>query len=152
MKRVTSILIAFSVLFAMAVHVAGANRIGGPCTFDKHSGKATITKIVKTEESKAQAKNEGGPAYEGYEIWFTFIPDKPVPANWRENVAKPQLYQLMNSWYPGDEYIKKYDIKVGKQYPATLSIIKTGTCSPIIFELQGLDRIDYFESQRGKQK
>jgi hypothetical protein len=46
--------------------------------------------------------------------------------------------------------VKKYGIKVGKEFPATLSIIKTGTCSPINFELRGLDRIDYFESQRGK--
>ena len=48
--------------------------------------------------------------------------------------------------------VKKYGIKVGKEFPATLSIIKTGTCSPINFELKGLDRIDCFESRRGKQQ
>jgi len=60
---------------------------------------------------------------------------------------KPQLFQIGSDQYPGEKYINKYDIKVGKEFLATLSIIKTGACSPILYDLQGLNRTDFFENE-----
>lgn len=149
MKQNVSILIAVVATLATSMPIATAQKVGGPCTYDSYPGKATITKIVKTDASKAQAKISGSAGYEGYEIWFAFTPSKPLPAGpWDERVRKPELFQIGSGWYPGEKYIEKYGIKAGKEYAATLSIIKTGTCSPIGYDLKELSRTDFFETPK----
>jgi len=123
--------------------------IGGPCIYSHYPGRATITRIEKTEESKNQTKTSGGPGYEGYEVWFVFKPDQEIKEDWaRKSMERERLFRLANSWYPGPQYLKKYNIKVGNDYPCTLKVQTRGTCTPIIFEFGQLKRDDYFESHK----
>ena len=118
-------------------------KLGGPCLYRDYPGKATITKIVKTKASKAQLKSAG---YEGYEVWYKYEPKWEIPEEDRHDQLKSeQQFQLANTWYPGDQYIKKYGLKVGKELPCTYSVIKSGTCTPVQFNLEGPDPVDYFE-------
>jgi hypothetical protein len=133
------------------VATAQEPKVGGPCKYDKYPGKATITKIEKTDTSIKQATLNASAGYEGFEIWYTFIPNKPLPAGpWNEIIREPKLFQLSSSLYPGEKYIKKYNVKVGKVFATTLSIIKSGTCTPNIYDLHGLDINDLFERKAGK--
>ncbi len=125
------------------------NIIGGRCVYSSYSGRATITRVEKTAESKKQADVIGGAGYEGYEIWFRFKTDQEIEIKeaWaRDTVEREHLLQLGNSWYPGPQYIKKYGIEVNKTYSCTLKVITEGTCTPITFEFRDIDTRDYFES------
>ena len=67
--------------------------VGGPCTYDKYPGKSKITKVEKSAASKQQAKIRGSAPYEGYEIRFTFTPDKPITDKLvADRIANPQLF------------------------------------------------------------
>ena len=63
-------------------------------------------------------------------------------------LKKEHLLQLRNSWYPGEKFIEKYGIEVGKTFKCTLCVIKSGTSTPIIFEFDDIDTTDYFETQK----
>jgi len=110
-------------------------RVGGDCIYSHYSGVCVVTKIEKTERSMKQAKTRGG--YEGYEVWFVFETDQEVKKEWaRKAINKEQLLRVPGSPYPypGLEYLEQHQIEVGGKYPCTLKVIKSGTCTPIIFE------------------
>ena len=126
--------------------------VGGPCSYSHYPGKATITRVEKTEESKRQARTSGEPGYEGYKVWFIFKANQPIKEEWvRKSIKRERLFRLTNSWYPGPRYLKKYDIKVGSEYRCTLKVITSGTCTPIILEFSQLKQDDYFE-KAGEQE
>jgi len=156
-KMVSTQLIAVALLAGVTIFgevvTAGPKgplgRVGGPCAYDRYPGAATITRIEKTAVSKRQVKVKGGPGYEGYEVWFRFKTDKKVTQSWaRKALQKDHLFQLMNSWYVGEKYIEKYGFKTGKVFKCTMMVITRGTCSPIVFRFDKLDRTDYFETRR----
>lgn len=123
--------------------------VGGPCDYARYEGTATIIRIEKTQSSIEQASVEGGPGYEGYEVLFVFQTDKAIKEAWAQDVLdKEHLILLNNSWYPGPEFIKKYQIAVGKTFKATLCVITKGTCSPIDFEFSEIDLRDYLNKAR----
>ena len=118
-------------------------KLGGPCMYRDYPGKATIIKIEKTKASRAQLKSAG---YEGYEVRYKYEPKWEIPEEDRRDALKAeQVFLLANSWYPGEQYIKKYGFKVGKEFPCAYSIVKSGTCTPVQFNLDGPDPVDYFE-------
>jgi len=122
--------------------------VGGPCTDEDYSGQATITRIEKTERSSAQAASAGGPGYEGYEVWFAFAADQaPEQELAQSALERERLLQLGNSWYPGEAFLEKYGVEEGKVSGCTMKVIESGTCSPIIFGFDEIDRIDYFETK-----
>ncbi|HBH87106.1 MAG TPA: hypothetical protein DDY17_05845 [Syntrophaceae bacterium] len=128
--------------------VAFAGLAGGPCTYDGYPGQAKITRIEMTGQSKGQANVVGGPGYEGYEIWFSFVTDKEIKQDWaKEALKKEHLLKLSNSWYPGEKYLKKYGLEKGKLLRCTLKVITSGTCTPVIFEFDEVNTIDYFETK-----
>jgi len=130
---------------------ASAPRVGGPCTYDEYPGQAKITRVDKTELSKDQAKVTGGPGYEGYEVWFSFVTDREVKQDWaREALKREHSLQLKSSWYPGEKYLKKYGIEKGKTMKCTLKAITSGTCTPVIFEFDEVNTADYFETKSMK--
>jgi PAB1-binding protein PBP1 len=123
--------------------------IGGKCVYSSYSGIATIMRVEKTEASKEQAEALGGPGYEGYEVWFVFKTDQEIKEELGQDIPEREhLFQLDNSWYPGPQYLEKYDIEVNKTYECTLKVIKEGTCSPIVFEFSEINTHDYFESEK----
>ena len=90
--------------------------VGGPCTYNEYPGKARITRVEKTADSRNQVKY--GAPYEGFEIRFAFTPDKPIPTGWaQEQIKGEHLFQLANSWHPGSAYISKYEIKKDSVFP-----------------------------------
>jgi hypothetical protein len=124
--------------------------LGGPTAYEPYAGRATIVRVAKTDASKAQATAIGGAGYEGFEVWFAFEADREIKQKWGQDAAgKDQLLQLVNSWYPGEKYLQKYGIAQGKTFPCVMKAAVSGTASPVIFELQGVNLADYFESQRG---
>ena len=151
-KRILSVMPA-SLLVALLVDAAQAEErtnpmsprlVGGLSTYDRYPGVATITRIQKTDASRAQLATA---RYEGFEVWFKFTPDQPIRQEWAAKKAEEEhLFLLMNSWYPGPRYIEKYGIAVGKQYRCTLAVLTSGTSAPLVFEFEGLDRCDFFES------
>jgi len=124
-----------------------SHRAGGPCLYASFSGRALITKITQTPASKEQAQIRGGPGYEGYEVWFRFVPDAELPERARYALDREHLFTLYNSWYVGPRYVEKYGLASGKAFLCTLKSIQSGPCSPIDFEFPTLDRGDYFESR-----
>jgi len=155
-----SITLVFSgvVLFCFALTTSLVNafalspdRAGGPCTYESYPGQATITRIEKTEQSKDQAKVVGGPGYEGYEVSFLFVTDKAIKQAWaKEALKKEHLLDLRNSWYPGEQFLKKYGLEKGKVLKCTLKAITSGTCTPVVFEFDEVNTIDYFETKLPK--
>lgn len=128
------------------------DRVGGPCTYESYPGQATITGVEKTEQSKDQAKVTGGPGYEGYEVTFSFVTDKTIKEPWgKEALKKEHLLQLKNSWYPGEQFVKKYGLEKGKTLKGTLKAITSGTCTPVLFEFDDVNTADYFETKSLKQ-
>lgn len=124
-------------------------KTGGECSYVSYPGVATITRIAKTDESRTQATIEGGPGYEGYEIWFLFNTGQEIKKEWaRKSIEKEHLFLLANSWYPGQRYIEKYHLTPGNSYPCTLQVISRGTCTPLIFKFAEPVMNDYFEAQQ----
>lgn len=125
--------------------------LGGPCEYRSYQGTATMTRIEKTERSRAQKENTGGPGYEGYEIWFRFSTAEPIEEKWAaKSAGKEHIFLLSNSWHPGRRYIEKYALLTGAEYPCSMKVITRGTCTPVIFEFPTLKRDDYFESRRSQ--
>lgn len=122
--------------------------LGGECFYNDYPGKAVFTSIQMTDKSKAQAAALGGPGYQGYEIYFKFMTNERIKEDWaKKALDKEHLFLLINSWYPGKEFIKKYNIKVNKKFDCTLKVINKGTCTPIIFDFKNIKRDDYFENK-----
>jgi hypothetical protein len=124
--------------------------LGGCCSYTPYDGVARITRIVKTDASREQASIVGGPGYEGYEIWFRFIPNEGDDIKERESgiFQREHILTLRNSWYPGPRFLEKYSLMVGNDYPCTLNIIKTGACAPVVFDFQTIDTTNYFETKK----
>ena len=123
-------------------------RIGGKCTYVEHPGTCTIVSIEKTPDSIAQASLVGGSGYEGLTVVFTFSgaaagDDQLV----RQALEGKHELRLMNGWYPGRRYLERYGIAAGNSLACTLNVISQGTCTPTVFDFQGIDRADYFETE-----
>ena len=121
-------------------------RLGGGCRYEKYPGTCTIVSIAKTPQSIGQAQVSGGPGYEGYQISYTYQPRMTLP----HGVSLKSRYslQLTNSWYPGASYLKKYQLEAGRKLPCDLMLIRSGTCTPVVFDFPGVDQADYFETTR----
>jgi hypothetical protein len=123
-------------------------KLGARCTYVEHPGTCTIVSIEKTQDSIAQASLDGGPGYEGLTVTFTYA---GATANddglVRQALEGKHELRLMNSWYPGPRFLERYGIATGKSFACTLNVISQGTCTPTVFDFQGVDRADYFESE-----
>lgn len=142
---------------AWTADTANGLLVGGRCTYDYYNGSCRICSIEQTLESIHQAEVEGGPGYAGYEVRYEFIPAAPLPAEIMSMVNRSisgcsNLLELCNSWYPGPRFLQKYNITEGAVFDGNMSVIKTGTCTPVIIEMKGIDRCDYFESEADEEE
>jgi hypothetical protein len=139
-------LLVFLIGCVVAACSPSFTKVGGPCKYDDHPGTATITRIEKTEASKQQ---KGVTGYEGFEVRFTFKPDAALKDGRGAKAATwEHLFQIGSGTYPGPEYLKKYKLEVGKTFRGTMSVITSGTCTPVIVKLDGVDSIDSFEGKK----
>jgi len=169
-KKAFSIILIAVTVFLLGFEVCGARKIQemkartGTALYSNYKGKAVITKVKQTENSKAQAKVAGRSA--GYEVWFTFEPEPEakdedergeedeaedeeqseeiIKESWgRRFVGGEHLFKLANGLYPNAKYIKKYNVKPGKEYECTFRVMKQGTGTPFIFVINGLPKDDF---------
>ncbi len=119
---------------------------GGPCTYASYEGRAEIVRVTQTRTSRAQSTVIGGPGYQGYEVWFRFVP-KSANRSIEPIAGREHLFTLRNGWYAGPRYLEKYGIQPGEKYPCILKLIEKGTCAPVVFEFETIDSRDYFESR-----
>lgn len=118
------------------------------CRYDSFSGRAVIVTVAQTPASSHQASVGGGPGYRGFEVVYRFTPNEPLAdAGAAAFAAKPHVFQLTNSWYPGEKYVAKYKLNPMQSFAATLKVIKSGACTPYVIELKGVDTTDYFETK-----
>lgn len=125
----------------------GSPLVGGACDYDYYPGQCKITKVEQTTESKRQGTEVGGPGYPGYLVEFSFIPTATDNLNAADYQSDGNSLTLKNSWYMGPRYIADYGIKVGANFTCNFGRIKTGTCTPIIYDFNDIDLTDYFEGQ-----
>ncbi|MCX5701808.1 MAG: hypothetical protein NTW64_02360 [Candidatus Omnitrophica bacterium] len=144
-------LVIGGILYAEEIGVV----IGGACSYERIPGTGKIISIAKTGESTRQVTVTGGPGYEGYVIRFTFSPLQEKQENIKMSpdymagiIEKEHTLQLTNSWYPGDKFLEKYKIEVGKIFNCVMSLITRGSCSPVIFGFPDINTSDYFETKR----
>jgi hypothetical protein len=123
-----------------------APEVGGPCRYDDFTGTAVITRVEKTGASAAQANVAGGPGYPGYDVRFRFEPDGKPPVE-RDRISGEHQWRLGNGWYPGQRFLDKYGLAEGRRFPARVRLLREGTCTPLLFVLEGLNDTDYFESE-----
>lgn len=122
---------------------------GKCCTYTSYAGQARIVRISRTAASIAQAKVMGGAGYEGYEVWFRFVPESAIVDDRIQTLlGRDHLLTLNNSWYVGSAYLEKYKIVAEKSFPCVMKVIKEGTGTPVVFEFETIDRKDYFESRK----
>jgi len=149
---VLSIAFVFFAFSALAQERA-PRKSGGPCGYKTFKGDCKIASIEKTFNSKRQAKINGGPGYEGYEVTFTFTPEKPLDFSnvpWAKGMEREILntqYPLLltSSWYPSAQFLRRYNIEKDAVFACEMDLITSGTCTPVIFKFSGIDLSDYLQ-------
>lgn len=124
----------------------GGGGRGGQPRYKKYAGTAEIVRVEQT----AAANAKKAMASEGYEVWYTFTPKGRVPnglgKTYLEQHKQHQFVLGSSGWCPGPKFLKKYGIEKGKKFAATLLVIKEGTSTPVLIELDDVPNDDYFES------
>lgn len=119
---------------------------GGRISYKKYAGTAEIVRVEKTAAADGKKAN----ATEGYEVWYTFTPKGKVPdglgKSHLEDHKQHQFVLGSSGWCPGPKFLKKYGIEKGKKFAATLLVIKEGTSTPVLMELDDVPNDDYFEA------
>jgi len=103
---------------------------GGPCEYKKYRGRCEIISIDKKGS-------------DSYEVKFIFHTDEEIKEAYGKVEGRQFLLLLKNSSYPKRGFLKKYSIEVGRSFDCYMSVIKKGTCTPIIFEFPTIDLGDY---------
>jgi hypothetical protein len=113
--------------------------VGGPCTYEDFPGTATIVSVRK------MPRPQSGLPYAPMKVLFTFAPAPGQPGQAMEFAGRPQPLTLSGGLAPGPRFARKYGIRPGASFPCAMHLIRTGTCSPVVFSFQGLDVFDFFE-------
>ena len=101
-------------------------KIGGPCDYVSYKGSAKIVSIIPRKEPTYPGKEE-------YEIRFLFLPEGEVNER-RLHLEREMLLLICGSYYPTNEFIIKYDVKVGKIFPCVARVEVRGDCDPLTFD------------------
>ena len=110
--------------------------------------------ILTIEQPSDPNKYSSPPCYDGYVVTYE------LSDNLSKLCDKSMGYFNENKWIlvlgsgylPGPEYLKKYEIEPGKIFKCTLSLQKSGPCTPCVIDLDGVDRFDYFECENERIK
>uniref|UniRef100_A0A7C4A8B5 Uncharacterized protein n=1 Tax=Fundidesulfovibrio putealis TaxID=270496 RepID=A0A7C4A8B5_9BACT len=116
---------------------ARAQRVGGPCAYKDHPGTATFVSVAPLPPSHGSARR-------GYRVLFTFATDVNV-ASPLYRVGQVREFTLVGGVAPGQRYVEKYGIRQGRTVRGVMRVITAGTCTPVLFKLEGIDEADLFE-------
>lgn len=137
------ILVTFLAAF-QATSSAQAQRVGGPCSYDDFPGKAVVLSVEHIPQPEAKAAHL---PYQPYRVFFTFTPSVPVRHPLFQ-AAKAHELTLSGGTPPGPAFLRKYGIKPGAEFKTDLHLIRSGTCSPVVFTFHGIDVYDFFELKK----
>lgn len=141
-----AILIAGALVFTSAPLMPAKGQIGGGCAYESYTGTCTITAVSKTKASASQKTIAGGPGYAGFDVKFKYVGEAPNDnVLVRQALGRQHDLRLANSWYPGPRFLAKYAIAPGKAFGCALKVIRTGSCTPTVFQFSAIDQTDYFE-------
>jgi len=105
--------------------------VGGKCSYDSYLNKIEIISIEELTQnnSKKRVKIE-------YEI-IQKAPNLPISPknNITYNVSK--------------EYLIEKGFDIGTLHDLNISIIKSGTCTPVIEQIVGLNEADFIKGEKG---
>jgi len=121
----------------MALSESGNQRmkVGGPCTYNKYPGKATIVSVTEAQPSSGYSKDK-------YEVKFTFKPEGEVQEPFVKTEGKTFHLTVNDGAYPGRAYLEKYGIKTGVVFDSVMNVIVKGTCTPVVFDFPAIQRQD----------
>ena len=107
--------------------------IGGPCLYDEVTGIATVSEIT------LPGKLDDACANDGRVVKYTFTPDDPaappVPPAWKiYDEGNRRL--LRGSKSPANACLVELGIEIGTTFPAKRRLGTSGSCSPIVYEVQ----------------
>lgn len=126
-------------------------RVGGPCQYIDIPGTARIISVQPLPPSAAVPP---GSAYQPYAVLFTFTPAPSATST----VSSPEAQALAGRSHsltlsggapPGPQFLRKYAIRPGAAFACEAHIIRKGTCTPILFTLQGVNMFDRSERAGG---
>jgi len=124
-------------------------RTDGRCTYRDVPGTCTIVSVAKTAASAGQAGIAGGPGYDGLDIRFAYKSDKRThDPRVMQAMQRHHGLRLANSWYPGPLFVEKYRLTPGRNFACRLRLISEGSCTPVLFDIAGVNATDYFETAR----
>lgn len=128
------------ILFYFATFAHGAEQLlsGGVCEYKEYKGYATISSITIKNDSRKKS-------HEQYIVKFSFTSETEVKEKYARTEGKQFVLLLANSGYPGQKYLEKYGIHVGKIFDCTMKVIIGGTCTPVLFEFPNIKLDDYRE-------
>jgi hypothetical protein len=127
----TSVSFVVLLTFAYSVYAedkVGAERIiGGECQYKQYQGCAEIVSITPIGRPAGYLSDR-------YEVKFRFTPNQKIEEPLVQTEGRESLLLLNHIYYPGLDFLEKYDIKVGKFLDCTLKMIVRGTCTPMLFD------------------
>jgi len=110
--------------------------VGGQCEYKQYEGTAEIISMTKIARSIHDP-------HERDEVKFKFVPYKRIEETFARTEGREFLLMLSNSSYPGQRFLEKYGIEVGKVFDCHLKVITKGTCTPVLFEFPSIKLDDY---------
>jgi hypothetical protein len=118
--------------------------VGGRCEYADFPGKATITQVTPVRGSQAVL---AGLPYRPRRVLFTFSPSTPV-ANALYEPGRQYELTLSGGTPPGPGFLKKYGIRPGAAFIAEMDLIRSGTCTPVVFTFRSVNVYDFFELKK----
>jgi len=125
--------VSFVVLFTFTFIVCSGGKlgaehiVGGECQYKQYQGCAQIVSITPIDRPAGYSSNR-------YEVKFRFTPNQKIEEPFAQAEGREFLLLLNHIYYPGLNFLEKYDIKVGKFLDCNLKVIVRGTCTPMLFD------------------
>lgn len=122
---------------------AQPQRVGGPCAYNEVPGVFDIVSVAPVPPGQETMR----PPYPPFRVLFTFKPDRPAPEV-AHLLGRVHPLRLTSGADPGPEFLKRYGIRPGVRFTGAIRVIRSGTCTPFLFHLNGVDTSDLFEYHR----
>lgn len=138
MQEVTALGVVFLIGAGLVLSVPGvihsseaaeqtSSMVGGPCEYRDYPGEAEVLSVARIGGKQDRRPDE-------YEVKCRFHPRRPIEEPFAQVSAREFRLLVENDENPGQRFIDKHDLKVGKRIPCVLRAIVQGTCTPILYE------------------
>lgn len=125
-------LILFLPLCLGQLALAQSMKVGGPCEYTDIPGTAHILSVTPLPPDK------GPNAQRLMRVLFSFAPQASFPPQAAQVLSRSHELRRPLGNELTDEEVRTADIRQGGELACTLKIIRSGTCTPIIFEFPTL--------------